>query len=137
MAIFSKSAIRGTTITPEPMLDTISIKPSVVFPFVTLNGGGLTSGSPGGMYPINTNGDSPSALNMYPITPHITTKIAFLDVPTNQKSLLTTFWKVVGWAPSGSFLLVTPNCTDARIYRKKNSNPPCKNGQSGLTYPHR
>lgn len=96
MAIFSSSAISGTTITPDPILDTISIKPSVVFPLVTLNGGGLTSGSPGGMYPINTNGDSPLALNMYPITPQMTTKMAFLDVPTNQKSLLMAFWKVVG-----------------------------------------
>ena len=101
--MFSISAIKGTTINPEPMLATISVK---LWSSVE-NGGAFISGRPCGMSPISLNGAPADCSNTYPIAPQTITKIALRDVPISQKSLLMmTCFFVFSSSSVGPILIV-------------------------------
>lgn len=55
IAILSINAINGTTISPDPMLESISQNVSSVSGSIE-NGGNCTLGRPGGIPPISLNG---------------------------------------------------------------------------------
>lgn len=89
IAIFAKTATKGTTIIPVLSSEQISKKLYVVFPFCIVNGGKINDGIPETTFPDNSKGISVSTeLQLNAIIDAIKTTIAFLAILMYQISFL-------------------------------------------------